>query len=96
MPGVEVPLEKWTGKVHEVRLGGNGRKSVVIGGATTLPFLHFEGSVPNKPLIAIEVQDCEPKDWSPHLIAAWGDVLADPAPGPGRQWSTALTSLRCV
>lgn len=75
---VEVPLEKWTGKVHEVRLGGNGRKSVVVGGETTLPFLKFEGSMPNRPLVAIEVQDREPKDWSPHLVAAWGDVLTDP------------------
>jgi len=78
MAAVEVPTEKWTGKVHEVTLGGNGRKSVVIGGASTLPFLHFEGSLPHRPVIAIEVQDSEPKDWSPHLIDAWGDVLADP------------------
>ncbi len=75
---VEVLREKWTGKVHEVRLGGNGRKSVVVGGETTLPFLQFEGSVPHRPLVAVEVQDRQPKDWSPHLIAAWGDVLADP------------------
>ena len=78
MPAVEVPVEKWTGKVHEVRLGGNGRKSVVVGGESALPFLHFEGSMPNRPVIAIEVRDSEPKDWSPHLVAAWGDVLADP------------------
>ncbi len=75
---VEVPTEKWTGKVHEVRLGGNGRKSVVVGGETALPFLHFEGSFPNRPVVAIEVRDSKPKDWSPHLIAAWGDVISDP------------------
>ena len=78
MPAVEVPTEKWTGRVHVVRLGGNGRKSVVVGGEATLPFLQFEGSFPNKPLIAIEVQDREPMGWSTHLIAAWGDVLSDP------------------
>ena len=78
MPAVEVPTEKWTGRVHEVRLGGNGRKSVVVGGEATLPFLQFEGSFPNKPLIAIEIQDREPMGWSTHLIAAWGDVLSDP------------------
>ncbi|MBA7607806.1 Corrinoid/iron-sulfur protein small subunit [subsurface metagenome] len=79
MAAVEVPIEKWTGKVHEVTLGGNGRKSVVVGGESTLPFLHFEGSLPRRPVIAIEVRDSEPKDWSPHLVDAWGDVLADPA-----------------
>ncbi len=78
MSAVEIPTEKWTGKIHEVKLGGNGRKSVVVGGETTLPFLHFEGKMPNKPLIAIEIQDRNPTDWSPHLISAWGDVLSDP------------------
>jgi acetyl-CoA decarbonylase/synthase complex subunit delta len=78
MAVVEVPVEKWTGKIHEVTLGGNGRKSVVVGGETALPFLHFEGSMPNRPVVAIEIRDSEPTDWSPHLVAAWGDVLADP------------------
>ena len=78
MPAVEVPIEKWTGKIHEVRLGGNSRKNVVVGGETSLPFLHFEGSLPHRPLIAIEVQDSEPRGWSPHLVSVWGDVLADP------------------
>lgn len=78
MPTVEVPIEKWTGKIHEVRLGGNSRKSVVVGGETSLPFLHFEGSLPHRPLIAIEVQDSEPRGWSPHLVSVWGNVLADP------------------
>ena len=77
MSAVEVPTEKWTGKIHEVKLGGNGRKSVVVGGETALPFLHFEGEMPNKPLIAIEVQDSNPTDWSPHLVSVWGDVLSD-------------------
>lgn len=78
MAAVEVPTEKWTGKIHEVKLGGNGRKSVVVGGENTLHFLHFEGTMPNKPLIAIEVQDRNPTDWSPHLVSVWGDVLSDP------------------
>ncbi len=78
MPAVEVPIEKWTGKVHEVTLGGNGRKSVVVGGESALPFLHFEGAIPRRPAIAIEIRDSKPTDWSPHLFAAWGDVLADP------------------
>lgn len=78
MAAVEVPTEKWTGKIHEVKLGGNGRKSVVVGGENTLHFLHFDGTMPNKPLIAIEVQDRNPTDWSSHLVSVWGDVLSDP------------------
>lgn len=79
MPAVELPVEKWTGKIREVKLGGNGRKSVVVGGESTLPFLNFEGSVPNKPAIAVEVLDKNPADWSPHLVSAWGDALKDSA-----------------
>lgn len=79
MPEVAVPTEKWTGKVREVKLGGNGRKTVVVGGEGTLPFLHFDGAMPNRPAIAIEVHDCKPDDWAPSLMEAWGNVLNDPA-----------------
>jgi acetyl-CoA decarbonylase/synthase complex subunit delta len=79
MPAVEIPVEKWSGKIHEVRLGGQGRKEVVVGGENTLPFLHFEGSIPNPPVLAVEVLDREPRDWAEPLLQAWGDVLKDPA-----------------
>jgi acetyl-CoA decarbonylase/synthase complex subunit delta len=76
---VEVPVEKWTGKVNEVTLGGNGRKSIVVGGETTLPFLKLEGAIPHRPVIAIGIEDTTPSDWSPHLMSAWGDALKDTA-----------------
>jgi acetyl-CoA decarbonylase/synthase complex subunit delta len=80
MSAVEVPTEKWTGKVHEVTLGGsNGRKGVTVGGANTLPFLNFEGAMPNRPVVAIEIQDKKPEDWPPNLFSAWGDVTSDTA-----------------
>jgi len=79
MAEVEIPIEKWTGKVKEVKLGGGGRKEVVVGGETTLPFLTFEGSIPNPPKIAIEVHDKEPSGWASPLLAAWGDAVKDPA-----------------
>jgi acetyl-CoA decarbonylase/synthase complex subunit delta len=78
MPSLEAPVENWVGKVNEVRLGGNGRKSVAVGGESTLPLLHFEGSSPNRPAVAVEVQDKEPCDWSPHLLSAWGDIIKNP------------------
>jgi CO dehydrogenase/acetyl-CoA synthase delta subunit (corrinoid Fe-S protein) len=79
MSPLEIPAEKWVGKVREVRLGGNGRKSVVVGGESTLPSLHFEGSIPNRPAVAVEIQDMEPDDWSSHLLSVWGDVVKSPA-----------------
>ena len=78
MPEVEIPIEKWTGKVKEVKLGGGGRKEVIVGGETTLPFLTFEGSHPNPPKIAIEVRDSEPSGWPSPLLSAWGDAVKDP------------------
>ena len=78
MPTLEIPVENWVGKVQEVRLGGNGRKEIVVGGESTLPFLHFEGSIPNSPAIAIEIQDKEPADWSPWLLSVWGGVMKNP------------------
>ena len=82
---VEIPIEKWTGSVREVTLGataeqgGTRAKTVTVGGETTLPFLHFEGEMPNPPVIAIEIQDHYPEDWSALLKEAWGDALNDPA-----------------
>jgi|GEM_PF-6273800 len=76
---VEIPVEKWTGKVREVTLGAGGRKKVTIGGNSTLPYLKFEGQPANPTRVAIEVQDTDPTGWSPVLRAAWGDALKDPA-----------------
>ncbi|MGQ9492512.1 MAG: CO dehydrogenase/acetyl-CoA synthase subunit delta [Anaerolineae bacterium] len=82
---VEIPKEKWTGKVREVTLGataaegGTRQKTVTVGGESTLPFLTFEGNIPHSPAIAVEVQDRYPHDWSAVLKNIWGDVLNDPA-----------------
>jgi acetyl-CoA decarbonylase/synthase complex subunit delta len=71
--------ESWKGSINVLTLGteGNGRRTVTIGGHTTLPFLHFEGQT-NPPAIALEVWDMAPKDWAAPLVAAWGDVFNDP------------------
>jgi acetyl-CoA decarbonylase/synthase complex subunit delta len=85
MPTIEVPKEKWSGKVREITLGataadgGTRTKTVTVGGETTLPFLHFEGEIPHAPVIAIEVQDRKPAEWSPVLLEAWGEVTEDVA-----------------
>jgi len=83
---VEIPTEKWRGSVREVTIGataeqgGSRAKTVTVGGETTLSFLHFfEGEMPHPPVIAIEIQDHYPEDWSVLLQEAWGDALNDPA-----------------
>jgi acetyl-CoA decarbonylase/synthase complex subunit delta len=85
MPTIDIPKEKWSGKVREITLGataadgGTRAKTITVGGETTLPFLHFEGEIPHAPIIAVEVQDRRPPDWSPVLLEAWGDMTGDVA-----------------
>lgn len=82
MPDVK---ETWSGRIVEVTLGagpdkgGTRRSTVTVGGQNCLPFLHFEGQMPHKPVVAVEVKDQAPDDWSDLLVRAWGDVLNDPA-----------------
>ena len=42
-------------------------------------FLHFEAEVPHRPVVAIEIKDHKPEDWSPLLLQVWGDAINDPA-----------------
>ncbi|MBN1311697.1 MAG: acetyl-CoA decarbonylase/synthase complex subunit delta [Anaerolineae bacterium] len=82
---VEIPKDTWTGEVHAVTLGaieadgGTRTKTVTVGGEKTLPFMHFEGETPNAPVVAVEIKDRRPDDWSPLLEEAWGSAMDDPA-----------------
>jgi acetyl-CoA decarbonylase/synthase, CODH/ACS complex subunit delta len=82
---IEIPKDKWPGTVRQVVIGataeegGTRSKKVVVGGETTMPFMHFEGSIPNRPMVAIEIRDRRPEDWSPLLLETWKDVVDDPA-----------------
>jgi acetyl-CoA decarbonylase/synthase complex subunit delta len=85
---VETPVEKWPGAVREVTLGDGTRTPVTVGGETTLPFLDFEGAMPHRPALAIEIADGRPAGWSPELLSTWGDVMDDPA-----QWAKRAVEL---
>jgi acetyl-CoA decarbonylase/synthase complex subunit delta len=50
-----------------------------VGGEKTMPFLRFESPMPHPPVIAVEIKDRKPDDWSPLLAKAWGDAMQDPA-----------------
>lgn len=76
--------ESWIGKVNTVTIGatekegGTRSSQVTVGGETTLPFLSKEGTLPNAPVIAMEVLDTEPSDWPDVLKKPFGDALKDP------------------
>ena len=82
---VDIPKDTWNGAVRTVTIGatsadgGTRTSTVTVGGAKSLPFMHFEAETRNRPLIAIEIRDRRPDDWSPVLIEAWQDASSDPA-----------------
>jgi len=81
---IEVLKEKYSSRIREVVLGatpeqgGTRTHTITIGGDSTLPFLHFEGEVPHRPVVAVEVLDMVP-EWSPALTKYYADVLDNPA-----------------
>jgi acetyl-CoA decarbonylase/synthase complex subunit delta len=81
--GIPDIKEKWVGKINEVTIGalkeegGTREKTVTIGGQTTLPFMPFEGEIPNKPVIAGFISDTEP-DWPEFLRKSIGDEIRSP------------------
>lgn len=81
---VSLVKEKYPSRVGQVVLGatpeqgGTRTKVVTVGGDNTLPFLHFEGKVENRPLIAMEVTDIIPP-WNESIKEQFGDVLTNPA-----------------
>jgi acetyl-CoA decarbonylase/synthase complex subunit delta len=87
---IEIPKDKWPGAVRVVTLGatavdgGTRAQTVTVGGEKTMPFMQFEGEIPHRPVIAVEIKDRRPDDWSALLGKAWGAVMDDPA-----QWAKA-------
>lgn len=82
---LQILKERNTGKINTVTIGalkeaGGTRTSVVtVGGEAALPFLHFEGEAPYKPVIAMEIQSRLPEQWNEEVKAPFADVLGDPA-----------------
>ena len=68
---------KYTGQIKETVLG-SGDKAIKIGGETSMPFHLFEGAMPNKPLIAMDVLDVKPDEWPDSLTRHFEGVLDNP------------------
>jgi acetyl-CoA decarbonylase/synthase complex subunit delta len=74
---IEIPRVNYTGSIRPIRLG-DGDGAVTIGGESCYPFYSFEGAMPNRPRIAMEVYDETPADWPEAAAAPFADVLDDP------------------
>jgi len=77
--------EKWSGSINTVTIGataadgGTRGSTVTVGGQKGIPFMSFEGEVPNPVTIAIDILDTTPTDWPAPLAEVYSDVWADPA-----------------
>jgi acetyl-CoA decarbonylase/synthase complex subunit delta len=74
----EIPKQVYSGAIKTVTIG-TGAKAITLGGETSYPFYVFEGVMPNKPRIAMEVWDKDPgEEWAAPAYAAIKDVAKDP------------------
>ncbi|OIO37037.1 MAG: acetyl-CoA decarbonylase/synthase complex subunit delta [Candidatus Omnitrophica bacterium CG1_02_44_16] len=95
-------LEKWSLKVHEVKLGAGpsagGSREIIfnIGGQSSFPFLFKEGDIPNRPLIAAEVLDCVEDDWPVGLRTDLASVSKDPVEWARKMASDSGADLVCL
>lgn len=76
--GLDIFKESYAGGIKEITLG-KGPKAITVGGETCYPFYQFEGKMPNKPRIAMEVWDMAPEDWAEAALSHFKDVVSDPA-----------------
>ena len=76
--GFEFYKESYAGGIKEIAIG-KGDKAVTVGGETSYPFYQFEGEMPNKPRIAMEIWDMAPEDWPEAALAPFKDVVGDAA-----------------
>lgn len=74
---IEIPKTSYSGKIKQVTLG-KGESAVTVGGETSYPFYLFEGEMPNRPRIAMEVWDCPPDDWAEAALEPFAGVTDDP------------------
>jgi acetyl-CoA decarbonylase/synthase complex subunit delta len=73
----ELVKEKYNASVRKITFGKEGN-TATVGGATSYPFYTFEGEMPNKPKVAMEIWDMEPEEWPEAATAPFKDVINDP------------------
>lgn len=73
----EIPKIRYSGKIKEITIGA-GDKTATVGGRDCYPFHIFEGSMPRRPIIAMEIWDMEPEGWPEAAIEPFKDVTSDP------------------
>jgi acetyl-CoA decarbonylase/synthase complex subunit delta len=70
--------ESYAGAIKAISIG-KGDKAITVGGETCYPLYQFEGEMPHKPRVAMEIWDMEPDEWPAAAMEPFKDVLTDPA-----------------
>ncbi|MCP4752793.1 MAG: acetyl-CoA decarbonylase/synthase complex subunit delta [Proteobacteria bacterium] len=80
-----MPKETCDVPIWEVKLGatreegGTRGRTYTVGGATCMPFHLWEGEMPNRPLVAMEVFDVVSEKYPDSLRKIYGGLLENPA-----------------
>ena len=96
--------EKWSGRVNTVTLGatsaegGTRGSTVTVGGQSGIPFLSFDGEMPNLPVVALDVWDKQPSQWPQALADVYSDVWSDPTAwaSKAKELGADLVNLRLI
>jgi acetyl-CoA decarbonylase/synthase complex subunit delta len=70
--------ESYAGAIKAISIG-KGDKAVTVGGETCYPLYQFEGEMPHKPKVAMEIWDMTPEEWPAAAMEPFKDVVSDPA-----------------
>ena len=99
----EITKESSVGKIAGVTVGatsaegGTRSHTVTIGGSSALPFHFFEGELPHRPVVAMEVFDKVPERFPAPLLECYRDVIDYPGEMAKRcveQYGAELISVR--
>lgn len=93
---MELLKEKCASPINELEIGRPGSGAVKVGGQTCMPFLFQEGAMPNAPVVAVEILDCEPADWPEDLVKSYGSSVKDPVAWAKKALSETHAKLLCV
>ncbi len=73
----QIPKDEYSGRINTVILGKD-KSETKIGGEGSLPFYFFEGDIPNKPIVAMDVYDEQPDNWPDYIYSYYEDVSKNP------------------
>jgi len=84
---MEIPDVKktWSNRISTVTIGatkeegGTRTRTITVGGETALPFMHFEGEIPHRPVVGMEIWDIPPKGWPEVLAQPFSNVYDSPS-----------------